>query len=76
MLKRLSLATTFKSKYCDIELMPEEEFFRDALEDTKGSVISNDNAHNLMLKRLKFELFQVFNSPSHPKRKKKPKNQF
>lgn len=56
--KAIKACKDFKSKYPDIELVPEEEFFRDAPEDIKNSVISNDNAHNLMLKRLNFELFQ------------------
>lgn len=60
----------FKSKYPDIELVPEEQFFRDAPEDIKSSVISNDNAHNLMLKRLNYELFQVFYPSSLSKRKR------
>ncbi|MED6194895.1 hypothetical protein PIB30_032805 [Stylosanthes scabra] len=36
----------------------QEEFFRDAPKDIKDSVLSNDAAHNLMLQRLNFELFQ------------------
>jgi hypothetical protein len=39
----------FKSKYVDIELVPEKEFFTDAPEDIKGSIISNDNAHNRLI---------------------------
>ncbi|XP_031391143.1 THO complex subunit 5A [Punica granatum] len=56
-IKAIKACKDFKSKYPDIELVPEEEFFRDAPEDIKGSVESND-AHSLMLKRLNFELFQ------------------
>ncbi|XP_027094181.2 THO complex subunit 5B-like [Coffea arabica] len=56
--KAIKACKDFKSKYPDIELVPEEEFFRDAPEDIKSSVISNDTAHNLMLKRLNFELVQ------------------
>ncbi|GLT46961.1 hypothetical protein SLA2020_206860 [Shorea laevis] len=48
----------FKSKYLDIELVPEEEFFGDATEEIKESHWSNDSFHNLMLKRLNYELFQ------------------
>ena len=59
--KAIKACKDFKSKYPDIELVPEEEFFRDAHEDIKGTVMSNDSAHNLMLKRLNFELFQVLN---------------
>ncbi|XP_059638056.1 THO complex subunit 5A [Cornus florida] len=56
--KAIKACKDFKSKYPDIELVPEEEFFRDAPEEIKNCVISNDGAHNLMLKRLNFELFQ------------------
>ncbi|KAI5656191.1 hypothetical protein M9H77_24984 [Catharanthus roseus] len=56
--KAIKACKDFKSKYPDIELVPEEEFFRDAPEDIKKSVLSSDSAHNLMLKRLNFELFQ------------------
>ncbi|XP_077212979.1 THO complex, subunit 5 [Tasmannia lanceolata] len=48
----------FKSKYPDIDLVPEEEFFNSAPEEIKGNVTSNDLAHDLMLRRLNFELFQ------------------
>lgn len=57
--KAIKACKDFKSKYSDIELVPEEEFFRDAPEDIKCSVLSNDSAHSMMLKRLNFELFQV-----------------
>ncbi|CAH9111176.1 unnamed protein product [Cuscuta epithymum] len=57
-LKAIKACKDFKSKYPDIELVPEEEFFRDAPEEIKSSIISNDTAQNLMLKRLNFELFQ------------------
>ncbi|GMP44035.1 hypothetical protein CsSME_00013152 [Camellia sinensis var. sinensis] len=56
--KAIKACKDFKSKHPDIQLVPEEEFFRVAPEDIKSSVISNDSAHNLMLKRLNFELFQ------------------
>ncbi|KAI3807210.1 hypothetical protein L1987_23135 [Smallanthus sonchifolius] len=56
--KAIKACKDFKSKYPDIELVPEEEFFEDAPEQIKNSVQSNDSAHNLMLKRLNFELFQ------------------
>lgn len=58
-IKAIKACKDFKSKYPDIELVPEEEFFRDAPEEIKNSVSSNDDAHNLMLKRLDFELLQV-----------------
>ncbi|KAE8727988.1 THO complex subunit 5B [Hibiscus syriacus] len=57
-LKAIKTCKDFKSKYPDIELVPEEEFFRDAPEDIKGSNLSEDSSHNLMLKRLNYELFQ------------------
>ncbi|XP_057428518.1 THO complex subunit 5A [Lotus japonicus] len=57
-LKAIKACKDFKSKYPDIDLVPEEEFFRDAPQDIKDSVMSKDSAHNLMLKRLNFELFQ------------------
>ncbi|KAJ1397384.1 THO complex, subunit 5 [Sesbania bispinosa] len=57
-LKAIKACKDFKSKYPDIDLVPEEEFFHDAPQDIKDSVLSNDSAHNLMLKRLNFELFQ------------------
>lgn len=61
--KAIKACKDFKSKYPDIELVPEEEFFRDAPEEIKSSVISNDSTHNLMLKRLNFELYQVNHAP-------------
>lgn len=57
--KAIKACKDFKTKYPDIELVPEEEFLRDAPEDIKNSVISSDSAHNLMLKRLNYELRQV-----------------
>ncbi|XP_057532389.1 THO complex subunit 5B [Amaranthus tricolor] len=48
----------FKSSYPDIQLVSEVDFFSQAPEEFKGSAISTDNAHNLMLKRLNYELFQ------------------
>ncbi|PON65073.1 THO complex, subunit [Parasponia andersonii] len=57
-IKAIKACKDFKSKYPDIELVPEEEFFRDAPQEIQNSVLSNDAAHNLMLKRLDFELFQ------------------
>ncbi|KAI3513107.1 hypothetical protein L1887_20433 [Cichorium endivia] len=56
--KAIKACKDFKSKYPNIELVPEEEFFKNAPEDIKNSVQSNDTAHDLMLKRLNFELFQ------------------
>lgn len=57
--KAIKACKDFRSKYPDIELVSEEEFFRDAPEDIKGKTLSKDSRHDLMLKRLHFELFQV-----------------
>ncbi|XP_043709413.1 THO complex subunit 5B-like [Telopea speciosissima] len=57
-LKAIKACKDFKSKHPDIELVPEEEFFSSGPEDIKGTVMSNDSSHNLMLQRLNFELFQ------------------
>ncbi|OIT04175.1 PREDICTED: THO complex subunit 5B-like isoform X1 [Nicotiana attenuata] len=56
--KAIKACKDFRSKYPDIELVPEEEFFKDAPEEIKSSVMSKDSSHNLMLKRLNYELFQ------------------
>ncbi|KAL2504238.1 THO complex subunit 5B [Abeliophyllum distichum] len=56
--KAIKACKDFKTKYPDIELVREEDFFRDAPEEIKRSVISSDSAHNLMLKRLNYELYQ------------------
>ncbi|XP_057974037.1 THO complex subunit 5A isoform X2 [Malania oleifera] len=56
--KAIKACKDFKSKYPDIELVPEEEYFRDAPEEIKGTNLSSDSAHDLMLKRLNYELFQ------------------
>ncbi|KAJ8763237.1 hypothetical protein K2173_026138 [Erythroxylum novogranatense] len=56
--KAIKACKDFKSKYPDIELVPEEDFLRDAPDHIKGSVLSDDCTHNLMLKRLNYELHQ------------------
>lgn len=56
--KAIKACKDFKSKYPDIELVPEEDFFRDAPANIKEPTLSNDAAQDLMLKRLNFELFQ------------------
>ncbi|KAM1289441.1 hypothetical protein ACFX13_017073 [Malus domestica] len=56
--KAIKACKDFKSKYPDIELVPEEEFFRDAPADIKEPTLSNDAGHDIMLKRLNFELHQ------------------
>lgn len=57
-MKAIKACKDFKSKYPDIDLVPEEDFFATAPEDIKGKALANDSAHDLMLKRLTFELFQ------------------
>lgn len=57
--KAIKACKDFRSKYPDIDLVSEEEFFHDAPEEIKGKILSNDSAHNLMMQRLQFELFQV-----------------
>ncbi|GFP96371.1 THO complex subunit 5b [Phtheirospermum japonicum] len=57
--KAIKACKDFKTKYTDIELVPEEEFFKDAPEDIKSSALSTDSSHDLMLKRLNYELFQA-----------------
>ncbi|KAL0325587.1 UNVERIFIED_CONTAM: THO complex subunitB [Sesamum calycinum] len=59
--KAIKACKDFKTKYPDIELVPEEEFLRDAPADIKSSALSTDSAHDLMLKRLNYELFQASN---------------
>ncbi|XP_016163112.1 THO complex subunit 5A [Arachis ipaensis] len=56
--KAIKACKELTTKYPDIELVSEEEFFRDAPEEVKGCVLSNHSAHDLMLKRLNFELSQ------------------
>ncbi|KAF5747042.1 THO complex subunit 5B-like isoform X1 [Tripterygium wilfordii] len=56
--KAIKACKDFKSKYPDIELVPEEEFLRDAPEHIKGPEPASDTSHNLMLKRLNYELHQ------------------
>lgn len=57
-LKAIKACKDFKSKYPDIELVSEGEFLSKAPEEFKETAMSNDTAHNLMLKRLNYELFQ------------------
>uniref|UniRef100_A0A7N0TQ76 THO complex subunit 5 n=1 Tax=Kalanchoe fedtschenkoi TaxID=63787 RepID=A0A7N0TQ76_KALFE len=56
--KAIKACKDFKSKYPDIELVSEEEFLKDAPEEIKGATISDDSEHNVMLKRLNYELYQ------------------
>lgn len=56
--KAIQACTDFKSKHPDIELVPEEEFFSSAPKEITETRVSHDRAHDLMLKRLNFELYQ------------------
>ncbi|CAA7041652.1 unnamed protein product [Microthlaspi erraticum] len=56
--KAIKACRDFKSKYPDIDLVPEEDFFRDAPETIKDQLLSTDSSHVLMPKRLNFELHQ------------------
>ncbi|KAL8518376.1 hypothetical protein ACS0TY_009673 [Phlomoides rotata] len=56
--KAIKACKDFKTKYPGIELVPEEEFSKDAPEEIKNPVLSNDSTHDLMLKRLNYELSQ------------------
>lgn len=58
-LKAIKACKDFRSKHPDIELVPEEEFFASAPKEIRGDYVSKDNPHDLMLKRLNFELYQV-----------------
>ncbi|CAN6478618.1 unnamed protein product [Victoria cruziana] len=56
-MKAIKACKDFKTKHPDITLVSEEEFYRSAPEEIKGNQ-PNGNAHDLMLRRLDFELFQ------------------
>ena len=58
-LKAIKACKDFKSKYPDIQLVSETEFFSQAPKEFKGNATSSDSAHKLMLERLNYELFQV-----------------
>lgn len=57
-LKAINACKDFKSKYPDIELVPEENFFRDAPQEFKDDPSLKDDPHKRMLERLNFELYQ------------------
>lgn len=57
--KAIKTCKDFKTKYPGIELVPEEEFFKDAPEEIKSPALSTDSSHDLMLKRLNYELCQA-----------------
>ncbi|XP_051124407.1 THO complex subunit 5B-like isoform X5 [Andrographis paniculata] len=56
--KGINASKDFKCKLVDIELVSEEEYLRDATEEVKSSALSADGIHDLMLKRLNYELSQ------------------
>lgn len=58
-MKAIKACEDFKSKYANIELVSEEEFVRNAPEEIKSSALSPGITHDLMLKRLNYELSQV-----------------
>lgn len=57
-LKAINACKDFKSKYPDIELVPEEDFYRDAPEEFKKDPALKEDSHKQMLERLNFELYQ------------------
>ncbi|KFK36163.1 hypothetical protein AALP_AA4G086300 [Arabis alpina] len=57
-LKANKACRDFNSRYPIIDLISEQEFFNDAPEAIKSQKLSNDTSHDLMLKRLNFELHQ------------------
>ncbi|XP_010479088.1 PREDICTED: THO complex subunit 5A [Camelina sativa] len=57
-LKANKASRDFKSRYPNIDLISEQEFFSEAPEAIKSQTLSNDTSHDLMLKRLNFELHQ------------------
>ncbi|CAE5959496.1 unnamed protein product [Arabidopsis arenosa] len=57
-LKATKASRDFKSMYPNIDLISEQDFFSDAPEAIKSQTLSNDSSHDLMLKRLNFELHQ------------------
>ncbi|XP_062221894.1 THO complex subunit 5A-like [Phragmites australis] len=56
--KAIRACLDFQTKYPGIELVPEEEFQRAAPADIRDKTLAADAAHDLMLKRLNFELVQ------------------
>ncbi|KAL6635190.1 hypothetical protein ACP70R_027861 [Stipagrostis hirtigluma subsp. patula] len=56
--KAIRACLDFQTKYPGIELVPEEEFHRAAPADIRDKTLAADAAHDLMLKRLNFELVQ------------------
>ncbi|KAL6911549.1 hypothetical protein ACP4OV_000354 [Aristida adscensionis] len=56
--KAIRACQDFQTKYPGIELVPEEEFHRAAPADIRDKTLAADPTHDLMLKRLNFELLQ------------------
>uniref|UniRef100_J3LHF5 THO complex subunit 5B n=1 Tax=Oryza brachyantha TaxID=4533 RepID=J3LHF5_ORYBR len=56
--KAIRACLDFQTKYPGIELVPEEEFHRAAPADIRDKTLAADASHDLMLKRLNFELVQ------------------
>ncbi|GJM86960.1 hypothetical protein PR202_ga02865 [Eleusine coracana subsp. coracana] len=56
--KAIRACQDFQTKYPGIDLVPEEEFHRAAPADIREKTLAADAAHDLMLKRLNFELVQ------------------
>uniref|UniRef100_A0A0D9VLG5 THO complex subunit 5B n=1 Tax=Leersia perrieri TaxID=77586 RepID=A0A0D9VLG5_9ORYZ len=56
--KAIRACLDFQTKYPGIELVPEEEFYRAAPADIRDKTLAADASHDLMLKRLNFELVQ------------------
>lgn len=58
-MKAINTCKDFKSRYPDIQLVSEEEFFKDAPVELKRDSLLREDGHKLMLQRLHFELHQV-----------------
>ncbi|KAF2947126.1 THO complex subunit 5A [Oryza sativa Japonica Group] len=56
--KAIRACLDFQTKYPGIELVPTEEFHRAAPADIRDKTLAADASHDLMLKRLNFELVQ------------------
>ncbi|XP_010236074.1 THO complex subunit 5B isoform X4 [Brachypodium distachyon] len=56
--KAIRSCLDFQTKHPGIDLVPEEEFHRSAPADIRDKTLAADAAHDLMLKRLNFELVQ------------------
>lgn len=67
-IKAIKACKDLNTKYPDIELVPQEEFFRDAPVEIEDSVISKDSEQNLMFKRLNFEMYQRKDLCKHRKK--------